>query len=111
MMLGSSEYPELVACKALPSANDASIEIELTGADGTVAALEVPLAAVRMLNMPRLSKSLPAMARELFERSIGLALVTCRIVERQTNSVKIALPTVSGETEITVPSGSIARRV
>jgi len=54
-----TDYPERVSCKAMPSLNGKTAEVELTDTDDEPVVVEVPLAAVILVRMPHLSANAP----------------------------------------------------
>jgi hypothetical protein len=106
-----ADYPERVSCKAMPSLNDKSAEVAITDASNEVVIAEVPLAALMLVPMPRLSENLPAIVRQPFEEGVGLGIISCRIESRQEDEAVITLPTVTGPMPITIPTRIIVRKV
>lgn len=109
--LDLSSYPERVACKAMPSLNGESAEVELTDVDDEPVMAEVPLGALRLLGMPQLPKDLPAEVKEPFEKGVGLAMLSCRIDDKQANKTIITVPTVTGSMTLEVTPKAIVRKV
>lgn len=52
---------------------------------------------MRRLNMPRIDPEAPDASKAPFEAGIGLALIACRIEERQGELARITLPVIRGE--------------
>jgi hypothetical protein len=106
-----ADYPERVKCKAMPSLNGKSAEVELADVEDEPVVVEVPLAAVILVRMPPLSENIPNVIRQVFEQGAGLGMVSCRIEDRNDDNALISLPAVSGPTTLAVPSNTIVRKV
>lgn len=106
-----TEFPERIACKAMPELEEGITSVEVTDWDENTLVYEVPSASVLRLNMPRLSPNIPNEVREPFEKGIGLGLVACRILNRNEDLLSVQLPTSPEPTTIVVPYTRLARKV
>lgn len=95
-MVDLLQYPNYLACRALPSLDDETVEIEVESTQGWVM-VTVPLAAVHRLN-------------GVFSGGAGLAAVACRVEDRQPSLLRVSLPTETPYS-VLVPIGRLARRV
>ncbi|OHB03172.1 MAG: hypothetical protein A3B14_02470 [Candidatus Zambryskibacteria bacterium RIFCSPLOWO2_01_FULL_45_21] len=108
-----TNYPEWLSCKAMPAVNDESIEVEVTDFKDNTSVVEVPAPAYKSFNMPRFPAEMPAPAHELYNQSIGLGMVACRVVDRndKVGLLEIELPTIPEPTAMTIATSKLARRV
>lgn len=113
-----ANYPEWVACMALPSLDNETVSVELDDIWGDRETIEgIPAQAVKRLNMPRIGPNVPEEVHSIFEQGIGLALLACRQEELEGEAqadldapTKVIIPTLTGDTEITVRRSSLARK-
>ena len=108
-----TNYPEWLSCKAMPAVNDESIEVEVTDFKDNTSVVEVPAPAYKSFNMPRFPAEMPAPAHKLYDQSIGLGMVACRVLERNDEAglLEIELPTIPRPTAMTIETSKLARRV
>lgn len=106
-----ANYPERVACMALPAFEEEFVSVEVTDWDDNKVVVDVPSSAVTRINMPRLSENIPAEAREPFEAGIGLGFLACRVLNRNEYLVSVDIPTTTGSMTIVVPFKRLARKI
>jgi hypothetical protein len=104
------DFPDKVVCRGVPSLDGETVHMrapteegEPPGADFVVSVMDFV-----WVNMPVINADVPDEVRAMFE-NYGLALVACKIVERQPGFVVLEVPALSGSSRITVKPGNIAR--
>ena len=96
-------YPDRINCKAMPGLEPDITEVVIVDAEGKEMVVEIPTAALQVINMSQLPEGMPREAHRLIEKGLGLGRLACRITERNNKAglVEVDLPTSPKPTTIT----------
>jgi hypothetical protein len=109
-----TDYPAKVGCRVLPALENDVVPVELTDWNGNALLYDVPPEFVQKLDPPRLSADIPAEARKPFEDAIGIGLLACKLINRDTDTdydlVSLQIPSVPEPAVVVMPFGAMSRR-
>ncbi|MBI2009116.1 hypothetical protein HYS84_01750 [Candidatus Saccharibacteria bacterium] len=97
----------------MPVLDPDKTEIEIVDAEGNVVVVEIPSAALQVINMPQLPEGMPREAHKLIEKGLGLGRLACHITNRNDKAglVKVDLPTSPKPTTLTASISRLPREV
>jgi hypothetical protein len=103
-------YPELAVCGAMPEIIEGITNIEIADWNSIKLCLDVPTLVVTKLHMPKLRPEYSGNHDSPFEKSIGLGLVACRIINAHEDLYCIEIPTIADPATLVIPFTGIARQ-
>jgi hypothetical protein len=109
--VGRPDFPEKVVCLGVPSLDGETVQMRAVTEEGEPPGADFVVSVTDFIwvNMPVINVDVLDEVRAMFE-NYGLALVACRIVERQPGFVVIEVPALSGSSRISVKPENIARK-
>ena len=108
-MSNPAHYPEFAVCGAMPEIIEGITNIEIVDWDANNLFFDVPTTFITRIGMPRLRPEFRSNPDTIFEKSIGLGLVACRILDFFDDSYNIEIPTVADPAILLIPFTGIAR--
>lgn len=104
-------YRDSLVCRVFPELDPGFRQIELRDWDRNVIIVEVPSKRVILLNMPRISPDTPNYIRNIFNQSVGVGLVLCKIINTNDGLVALDIPCKDNPYRVVVDSIQLAQKI